>query len=109
LELRSGKTLEKADERGDSDNDPEEDVQSLLEGYAVGRQDEGEVVPRRKTDRIESPPSPPNPSPSLPTMDISSVRYRPASVMTSADQTSTCGLPRPGLEPQRSGRFYIVK
>jgi len=107
MELWSGKTLEKENERGNSDNDPEKDVRSLLEGNAIGGQEEGEVVPIRKTGRIENPP-PPNPSPCLFTMDISSVRYWPASVMTSADQTSARGLPRSGLETQRSGRFYNI-
>jgi len=32
MELRSDKTLRKEDERRDSDQDPKEDVHSLLEG-----------------------------------------------------------------------------
>jgi len=106
MELRSGKILGKEDERGDSDNDPEEDVQSLLGGYAVGGQKEEVVDPKRRMDRAEPPPTTTDPSPPLPAMDISSIRYRSASVMTSAYQTSARGLPWPGIEPQTSGRFY---
>jgi len=36
MELRSGKTLTERDVKEDSDNDPEEDVHTLLDGYATG-------------------------------------------------------------------------
>jgi len=40
MELKSGKALVKGNQKEESDNDPEEDVQGLLEGYAVGGNDE---------------------------------------------------------------------
>jgi len=37
MELRSGKTLEKGGQKRESDDDPEEDLGSLMEiGYAMG-------------------------------------------------------------------------
>jgi len=95
----------KRNKREDSDNDPKEDVHSLLEGRC-GWTGRGRRGSKKRTDTVENPP----PLPSLPlsAMDSSSVRYPPTSVMVSADQTSTRGLPRPRLDPQRSGRFYML-
>jgi len=104
MELKSGKALVKGDQKKDCDNDPEEDVQSLLEGYAVGGNDDESLIPPPPKDRkYRLPPRPPF----LPAMDISSFRYPPTSVTTSADQTSARCLPWPVLEPQRNGRFNI--
>jgi len=63
MELRSRKALVKGDQKEDSDNDPEEDVHSLLEGYAVGGHDEEEVIARRRMDLVERPPAPQPPHP----------------------------------------------
>jgi len=84
MELRSGKTVGKGDPREDSENDPEEDVQKLLEkGYAVGGNKEEEIISPRQPVNIDNPRH----HPQLPAMDIPSVRYPPTSVTTSADQT----------------------
>jgi len=104
MELRSGKALVKEDYKEDSDNDPKEDVQNLLEGYVAGGMEDEEVIPPRRIEVVEPQTQL---SPLHPTMDISSVRCPLTSAMTSVDQTSTRGLPQPVLELQRSGRFNI--
>jgi len=97
LELRSGKTLVERNPKGDSDNDPEEDVQNMMEGYAVGGVEEGERIPPRRTGTVWDH-QPPTPS----AMDISSVRYQSTSAMVSAGQTLTRDPSWPGL-PRDSG------
>jgi len=68
--------------------------------YAVGGYEETREIPLRDRESEEYVP------PSLyHTMDISSVRYPPTSVTTSADQASPSGLPRSLVEPVKSGRF----
>jgi len=80
MELRSGKVAGKGDLREDSDNDPEEDVYILMEqGYAVGGNEETEGISHRTGEDVNHPHIP-----LLPTMDISSGRYPPTSVMRSA-------------------------
>jgi len=102
LELRSGKTLVERNVKEDSDNDPEENVQNMLDEYAVGGIEEGERTHTRRTRIVNiTNPQPPPPS----AMDISKVRYPPTSAMASAGQTSTRGPSWP--EPPRSGRFNI--
>jgi len=98
MELRSGKALVKRDDREDSDNDFEEGAQDSLVGYAVGGTDGEEIAPSSVAG-VREPTSQPPP---LSAMDVSSVRYLPASVMTSTDQTSARGLPRPVLELHKS-------
>jgi len=51
MELRSGKTLVKGDKRENSDNDPEDDVYSLLSDY-----DEKVVAPRKRMETTTSLP-----------------------------------------------------
>jgi len=72
----------------------------MEQGYAVGGNEEEEAIPPRRREEIDHPRSP-----LLPAIDISSVRYLPTSVTTSADQTSARGLPRSLVEPVRNGRF----
>jgi len=104
MELRSGKTLVEINGKKESDNDPEEDVQTMLEGYAVGGVEEKERIPPRRPELVDTNrPQPPPPS----AMDISSVRYRPTLAMTSADVTST-RVPS-WREPPRSGKFNNIK
>jgi len=98
MALRSGKAGVKGDLREDSDNDLEEDVQQLMEeGYAVGGNEDEEILPPRRTDDVDNPRPP-----LLPAMDIFSVRYPPTLATTLADQTSARGLPRSLVEPLRS-------
>jgi len=101
MELRSGKTMVKGDQRWESDDDLEEDVGSLMEaGYAMGGEVEEELIPPRWIDHVE------NRRPPLPAIDISSVRVPPASVTTLLELTSTRGLPKPMMESQRTAKFY---
>jgi len=94
MELRSGKTLTERGAKADSDNDPKEDVLTLLEGYAVeGAKGEGRISPRRLEVIDPTHPQPPF----FLTMDISSVRYRLTLAMTSAELTSTHGPSWPDL------------
>jgi len=86
MELRSGETLVERTGKEDSDIDPEEEVHTLLDDYAIGGdEEEGRVSPRRPELTDPTRPQPPPPS----AMDISSVRYRPTLAMTSTDLTST--------------------
>jgi len=88
--------------KADSDNDPEEDVLTLLEGYAVGGiGGKGRIFPS-KLEVID--PLHPQPPPTF-TIYISSVRYRPTLAMTLAELTSTHGHSWPDLP--RSGKFNI--
>jgi len=99
MELRSGKTLIKRTEK-ESDNDPEKDVQTLLDGYAVGGIEGEERISPRKTELVDTTHLQPSPPPAI---DISSVRYRRTLVMTSADLTSSRGPSWP--KSLRSGKF----
>jgi len=92
MELRSGKTLGETEMKVDSDEDFEEEVPASLDGYATGGIERGRRVSPTRTESIDTAPL--FQSPPFPTMDISSVRYRPASVTTSADLTSAHGLAR---------------
>jgi len=60
----------------------------MEQGYAVGGNEEREKVPPKPRGDLDNPQPP-----LFPTMDISSVRFPPTSVTTSADQTSARGLP----------------
>jgi len=86
----------------EAEAESEKEVSAMLEGYDFGgsnRDDE------RSTPKLElvseyrhpyhSPPAshPPHPPPPL-AMDISSVRFRPVSVMEQAEMTSIYGHPR---------------
>jgi len=103
MELRSSKTLADRGDKEYMDNDPEEEVQTLLEGYAVGGVErEGRISHGRLEVINPTHPQPPSSS----TIDISSVRYRPTLVMTSAELTSTHGPSWPDLPG--SGRVNII-
>jgi len=54
MELRSGRKLLKMEVKVDSDNDPEEDVQSMLDEYAVGGVEEGERIHPVRIETISS-------------------------------------------------------
>jgi len=85
IELRSGKALVKGDKKGDSNDDPDEDVGSLMEaGYAMGGDIREELIPPRKIVHVDNL----HPPPSLSAMDISSVRVPPTLAMTSLELTS---------------------
>jgi len=103
MELRSGKALVKTDNKEDSENDFEEEVQDMLEGHELGGIEEEEII----SPRVIGVMAPTNRPPPLSAMDTSSVRYPPTSAMASSDQTSTRGLTRRVLEPHRSGKFNI--
>jgi len=98
MELRSGKTLEVTEMRGDSEDDFEEEVLVSLDGYATGETERRHKISPNVIESIYTALLRQSPSP--PIMDISSVRNRPMSVTTSADLTSARGLAR--LDPQES-------
>jgi len=99
MELRSGKTLGETEMKVGSDEDFEE-VAALLDGYATGGIERGRRVAPTRTESIDTAPL--FQPPPFSTMDISSVRYRPASVTTLADLTSARGLAR--LDPLENGK-----
>jgi len=101
MELRSGKIVDRTEMRGDSEDEFEEEELVSLEGYATGgierrHRPSPKVIESTDTALPQQPPPPP-------VMDISSVRYRPTSVMTSADLTSARTRP----DPQESGKLNI--
>jgi len=59
MELRSGKTLAERGVNEDSDNDPEEDLHTLLDGYTTGvfRKEKG-YPGKAGRSRPRSPPTP---------------------------------------------------
>jgi len=104
MELRSGKALVRRGSKKDSENEFDEEVPDMLEGYAVRGTEREDIIAPKVSGAIE----PTTHLPPLPTRDISSVRYQATLVMTSADQTSTRGLPRQDLGLHRSGRFNTL-
>jgi len=103
MELRSGKTLEKGDLRGESGDDLEEDMGSLMEaGNATSGNVEEEVIPSGRIGRVDNL----HPPPSFSAMDISSVRVPPGLATMSLELTSTRGLPKSATESLRMARFY---
>jgi len=102
MELRSGKTLGETEMRGDSEDDYKEEVPASLDGYATGgierrHRASSTVIESLDTAPLLQPPP-------FSAIDISSVRYRPTSVTTSADLTSARGLARP--DPLESRKVY---
>jgi len=54
MELRSGKALVKGDRKEESENDPEEDIGSLMEeGYAVSGNDKEELILPTRIENVE--------------------------------------------------------
>jgi len=95
--------LGEKDGRVNSDDEIEREVRTLVEGYDVGLDNrEGSISPPKLKLASQFRP---RLSPPLHTMDISSVRYRPAPVLTQAELTSTYGHPR--LEMPSKGRINI--
>jgi len=96
------KHLGEKDRKKDSDDDTERGVRTMLKEYDLGAEErEGSISPPELEliSHIRPSLSP------LRTMDISSVRYRPAPVLTQAELTSTYGHPR--LELPREGKVNI--
>jgi len=89
------------DGRLNSDDKVERKVRTMMEGYDVGMDNrEGSISPPKLELASQFHP---RFSPPLHTMDISSVRYRPAPVLTQAELTSTYSHSR--LEMPSEGRI----
>jgi len=100
IEMNVGKQLTEREKERNSDDETEREVREMLKGYDLGTADrEGSLSPPKLElichNRLHRSP--------LPTMDISSVRYRPAPVWTQAELTST----HPRLELPDMGRINI--
>jgi len=102
LRMNVDERLNEKDRGKNSDDETEREMRTMLEGYDVGLDDrEGSISPPKlELASLFHPRLSP-----LHTMDISSVRYRPAPVMTQAVLTSTYGHPR--LEMPVEGRLNI--
>jgi len=100
VEIKAGKKITEKINEGNSNDETEREVCEMLKGYDLGvAERENSLSPPRlelitHTCAHHSPP---------PAMDISSVLYRPGSVLTQADLTSTHGYPR--LELPEMGRM----
>jgi len=92
LAMNVDERLGKKDGRKNSDDETEREARTMMEGYDIWLDDrEGSISP----PILELAPTfHPRLSPTLHSMDISSVRYRPAPGMTQAELTSTYGHPR---------------
>jgi len=101
MELRSGKILLETGMRGDSEEEFDEEVATALEVYAIGGVDKEERVSPTRMERLETDTL--YQLPPYPTMDISSVRYRPMLVTTLADLTLERGPTR--LDALEGARF----
>jgi len=93
------------------DGETEKEVRAMLEGYDVGLSDKDN---ERSPPRLEIASefghtllSPPFHPPPPPTMDISSVRFRPVPVMALAEMTSTHGHPRLNLSELGKVNIFI--
>jgi len=89
--MNLGERLGDKDRRKNSDDETKIEARTMMEGYDMGLDEREDNISPPKLELASQ--FRPHLSP-LHTMDISSVRYRPASVMTQAELTSTYGHPR---------------
>jgi len=104
IEMDVGKQLTEREKDRNSDDETEIEVQEILEGYNLGATDREVSLSPSKLELITQ--TRPRYSP-LHTMDIPSVRYRPAPVLTQAKSTSTYGHPRLELPEMGKVNIYI--
>jgi len=104
LGIKVDERLGEKDVRKNSDDETEREARTMMEGYDIGLNDREDSISPPTLEIV--PTFRPRSSPPLHTMDISSVRYRPAPVMTqAAELTSTYGHPR--LELPEMGKVTI--
>jgi len=105
--MNVGKQLSEREKERNSDDKTEREVREMLEWYDLGTADRKGSLSPPKLElifQIRTHHSP------LHAMDIPSVHYRPAPVLTQADLTSTCGRPRlelPEIGGINIGYIYI--
>jgi len=100
IEMNVDKQLMEREKERDSEDETEQEVCEMLEEYNLGTTDREGSLSHPKLELITH--TRPHYS-TLHTMDIPSVRYRPAPVLTQAELTSTYGHPR--LELPEVGRI----
>jgi len=105
LGMNMAERLGEKDERKNFDDETEREVRTMLEGFDIGLDNREDSISPPTLEIV--PTLRPRPSPPLHTMDISSVRYRPAPCLTQAELTSTYGHPR--LELPEMGKVNNTK
>jgi len=103
LEMNVEERIGEKDGSKKSDDEIETEVRTMLRGYDIGLDDREDSI-SLPTLKI-FPTLRPRSFPPFHTMDISSVCYRPAPVLTQAELTSTYGHPR--LELPEVGKVNI--